>query len=229
MEPKTRVSTALSRRALVVAGAGVVLGAAGLLLPAAWDEVAAERPHERLQDRTPQRNRKQRTQRRGIDRNDRKDTNAGGGLAQGLFTSKGIEIQFANASSFPFNVIRLYDQDANLFLAGGVYQPGTGPAWAVPGTGLDITFGPVTPYISSQDGEEVVGPVDVSDQYFFENPDFGDPYVMRASDPRYFSEKEDYDYDGAYGFIYNVKRFPDSEEYKVFRITPRDNPAEPLR
>ncbi len=60
METKTRVSTAITRRALVAAGAGVVLGAVGLLLPAARDEAAAERPHERLQDRTPQRNRRQR-------------------------------------------------------------------------------------------------------------------------------------------------------------------------
>ena len=44
-----------------------------------------------------------------------------------------------------------------------------------------------------------------------------------------FAENQERDFDVTYfpatKFIYNVKRLPDSDDYKRFQLTPRDNPA----
>ena len=74
-----RLAAGGSRRGLLRAlGVG---GASGLLAVVGYEAIAGERPHQRLQDRTPKRNRKQRNNRNKnqVQEQDNNANNGGGG------------------------------------------------------------------------------------------------------------------------------------------------------
>jgi hypothetical protein len=98
---------------------------AGVLGVIGAEEAGAERPHERLQRRTAQRNRKQRTRRRKNQNNQNKNTNNGGGGnnngsggrgnlgASDCLSPQSTDLQQAINAASPF---------ANLVLCAGVFQ-----------------------------------------------------------------------------------------------------------
>jgi hypothetical protein len=73
----SRIFAAGSSRRGILRALGVV-GASGLLAVVGHDAMAGERPHQRLQDRTPKRNRKQRNN-KNANTNDNNNNNGGGG------------------------------------------------------------------------------------------------------------------------------------------------------
>jgi hypothetical protein len=86
-------------------------GASGLLALAGLEAMAGERPHERLQDRTPQRNRKQRNKRQNNKNNNTQNNNGGGGLG-GVF-GLGVSVQFNNPTNSTYT-IRVVGENGDL-------------------------------------------------------------------------------------------------------------------
>src|SRR3954470_22956626 len=87
------------RKILRVLGVG---GASGLLAVAGLDALAGERPHERLQDRTPTRNKKQRNKKQNNNNNNNNNNNdnttsGGGGL--GGFFGLGTSVSYAHQNA----------------------------------------------------------------------------------------------------------------------------------
>jgi hypothetical protein len=92
----SRIFAAGSSRRGILRALGVV-GASGLLAVVGHEAMAGERPHQRLQDRTPKRNRKQRNNRNKnqVQEQDNNANNGGGGqLGSGQTCESQCEEQY---------------------------------------------------------------------------------------------------------------------------------------
>jgi hypothetical protein len=83
----SRIFAAGSSRRGILRALGVV-GASGLLAVAGHEAIAGERPHQRLQGRTPKRNRKQRNNK---NQNNNNDNNGGSQLGSGQDGPTGLD------------------------------------------------------------------------------------------------------------------------------------------
>ena len=113
-QPSRTLAAGNSRRGLLRAlGVG---GASGLLAVMGQAAIAGERPHQRLQDRSKHRNRKQRNKRQDNQDNDNKqnntqNTNGGGGLG-GVF-GLGVSVAFNNPTTSTYT-IRVVGENGDL-------------------------------------------------------------------------------------------------------------------
>lgn len=79
-------------------------GASGLLAVAGLEVMAGDRPHQRLQDRTPKRNRKQRNKRQANNDNQNTNQNSNGGGGLGGTFQLGVSVEFNNPTDTTYNV-----------------------------------------------------------------------------------------------------------------------------
>lgn len=104
MDWETRIATATSRRALVAAGAGWVLGAAGLLLPAAGDEAEARGALGGAKGGRHGKDHRGRDKRRDKNKNDQtRDDERGQAREEGQ-NVLGVRVTFANLTSSQVNL-----------------------------------------------------------------------------------------------------------------------------
>jgi hypothetical protein len=222
-EQISRTLAAGNSRRKILRALGVV-GASGLLAVAGLEVMAGERPHQRLQGRTPQRNRKQRNKNNNNNQNNNsnnnQNTNGGGGL--GSIFGLGTSLSFHNQSTVTF----------------WVQIPASGQGlWCGPGFSgtLDagdeaVTF--VINYSPQWSGSLHIGAF---------NPDIGEPWVefgregaCDSSDPQHVEDCYDhhplsvgesfqFDWGGAPDGVeqrsFKAERQSDSSDYKMFLIT----------
>ncbi len=189
-----------------------VVGASGLLAVVGHEARAADRPHERLQDRSGQRNRKQRNNdknQNNKNKNNQTNNNGSQNTNQlGDVFALGCSVAFNNQISVTYNVT-VIGANGNVLLD---CPPGFNST-------LSVNDGPVTFVIHSSGWEK-----DLWIQAF--NPDFGAPGVVyRANEcagdcdtSHTLSEGEGFWIDWN-GNSFLVERQSDSSDYKMFFVT----------
>ncbi len=191
-------------------------GATGLLAVAGLEALAGERPHQRLQDRTPQRNRKQRNKRQNNKNNNQNNnqTSGGGGLG-GIFDTLGTSVAFRNLSDISYEVYVL-NSDQLLECGPGYYATlyaGSDllefvfrlPEWGE----ADLQIGASNPAIGDpwvEYGQE--GACDSSDQQAAE--DCYDHHPLDVGDSFAFAWQ---------ARSFTAERQSDSSDYKMFLVT----------
>jgi hypothetical protein len=198
------LGSGLSRRGMLRTLGGI--GAGGLLAVVGHEAQAADRPHQRLQDRTPQRNRKQRNKNNNQNKNATNDTQNANQLGDAL--ALGCSVAFTNQIAVTYKVTVIGENGNVLFDC----PPGFNST-------LSVNDGPVTFVIQYSEWEK-----DLWIQAF--NPDFGAPGVVYQANgcaddcgtTQTLSEETGF-WINWYGNSFLVERQLDSSDYKMFFVT----------
>jgi hypothetical protein len=221
MQNGTRLSAGTSRRALVAAGAGWVLGAGGLLLPASLDEAEARGSLGGAMGGRHGKDHRGRSKHRKNNKND----NDGQARDQGLF-SKDCSVAFLNQTGTTFQV--------NIQLDSGYWSCDTSGCLSCgPGFNSPIyADGSVTFNINANEWGAHDG-VSYDDTWVgitASNPDVGEPkmtigplteyYGVDLSQSESLAVGEGFQYRWASpnGTFY-LERLADTSDYKMFRVT----------
>jgi hypothetical protein len=200
MKTEPRLSPAISRRAVVAAGAGWVLGAGGLFLPVAIGEAEARSALGGKMGGRHGKDHRGRHKQRGHDRNDKGDNKNDNVQDQGL---KSVSVGFTNASSEDITVTPNHDEGST---ASVVLKPNAG----------------ITPWLGKDyDGVNAKLLIKGQDYRFYAfNPVLGQPIAQienASTGVTEFDESFDEGEEFTSGNFW-LKRLNDTDNYKVFEV-----------